>query len=45
MGSVAAWVFLSLIPIENIFFYICVFYVVLCFVIDRLKLIGPARRA
>jgi hypothetical protein len=42
--SVAVWVVLSLIPIVNVAFYIYVFYVVLFFVIDRLKLIQPARR-
>jgi hypothetical protein len=42
--SVALWVVLSLIPIVNVCFYIYVFYVVLFFAIDRLKLIQPARR-
>jgi hypothetical protein len=41
--SVALWVVLSLIPFVNVGFYIYVFYVVLFFVIDRLKLIPPAR--
>ena len=40
--SVPVWVVLSLIPVVNVFFYIYVFYVVLFFVIDRLKLIPPA---
>ncbi len=41
--SVPVRVVLSLIPIVNVGFYIYVFYVVLFFVIDRLKLIPPAR--
>ena len=41
--NVALWVVLSLIPIVNVAFYIYVFYVVLFFIIDRLKLIPPAR--
>ncbi|HEV8678466.1 MAG TPA: hypothetical protein VGQ90_03750 [Stellaceae bacterium] len=40
--SVPLWVVLSLIPIVNFGFYIYVFYVILFFVIDRLKLIAPA---
>jgi hypothetical protein len=40
--NVAVWVILSLIPIVNVFFYMYAFYVVLFFVVDRLKLIAPA---
>jgi hypothetical protein len=41
----AAWVILSLIPIVNVFFYIYAFYVVLFFVVDRLKWVAPADRS
>ena len=41
--NVAAWVVLSLIPLVNVFFYIYVFYVVLFFMIDRLKSLPPAQ--
>jgi hypothetical protein len=40
--NAAAWVILSLIPIVNVFFYIYAFYVVLFFIVDRLKLIPSA---
>lgn len=38
--SVPAWVILSLIPVVNLFFFIYLFYVVLFFIIDRLKQIS-----
>ena len=41
----AGWVILSLIPIVNVFFYIYAFYIVLFFIVDRLKLIPPAGAA
>ena len=41
--NAAAWVILSLIPFVNVFFYIYALYNVLFFVVDRLKLIPPAR--
>jgi hypothetical protein len=40
--NAVAWVILSLIPIVNVFFYIYAFYVVLFFIVDRLKLVAPA---